>query len=463
MRSRSRETASRTRSGSESYRGRPRISATVKRRRAGSSWLGLVGVGNDGDRDGGAGFHPPEGHELADRAQLPGEFPDARLAGVARTTFPPDSGIRHVDPGHRQRGSVRGRTGLGPHRDRRRLLDHLSRQPPAGRHRAARPVPNRPGGGPGRTPQRPSALRAVEVNRPLARNRRMPRLDRQPPGTRPLPARAQPSTGPWRRDQAARGQELSDARLDLRPPGIRRFELPHRRFDVAPLGRPRGPRQGRHHPHTPERRGGGLLARSLRQADLVEHAGQNRDRQLDGLEPLDHLLGEGRHAPPPSSAGSLPPGSPSRSGVTSRRRRPSIPAADGFQVRAADRSSGPINASIDRSRPSMRVCRQSSLNAGRNPAARIAGLLHRGRGGGTARVVIEQEIERLGEVHHRDGAGPPPPRPAPRRRRRRRPPRSSDRAGPTRAAARRWSGRSVRRPARRPPRCRVFDEALGSR
>ena len=48
----------------------------------------LVCVGDDGDRGGVGGFYPAKGQELADRAQLPGEFPDPRLAGMAPDFFP---------------------------------------------------------------------------------------------------------------------------------------------------------------------------------------------------------------------------------------------------------------------------------------------------------------------------------------------------------------------------------------
>ena len=48
----------------------------------------LVCVGDDGDRGGVGGFYPAKGQELADRAQLPREFPDPRLAGMAPDYFP---------------------------------------------------------------------------------------------------------------------------------------------------------------------------------------------------------------------------------------------------------------------------------------------------------------------------------------------------------------------------------------
>ena len=49
---------------------------------------------------------------------------------------------------------------------------------------------------------------------------------------------------PGCRVQLAGGQEPPDARLGLGATGMRRVQLGHRRLDVDPLGRPRGPRQG---------------------------------------------------------------------------------------------------------------------------------------------------------------------------------------------------------------------------
>ena len=70
--------------------------------------------------------------------------------------------------------------------------------------------------------------------------------------------------------------------LDLRPAGMSCFQLGHRGVDIDPLGSACGPRQGGHDPQPLERHGGGIVARGLRQADLVERAGQHRHPQVGG-------------------------------------------------------------------------------------------------------------------------------------------------------------------------------------
>ena len=129
------------------------------------------------------------------------------------------------------------------------------------------------GGGPGRTHD--------EAPQP-GRRRRVPAAGPDGALHRPRP-----------RGQQARGQEPPDARLDLRPAGVRRVQRRHRRLDVHPLRRPRRPRQGGHRLQPFERDGRGFGPQGLRQADLVERAGQHLDRQVGGLQPTEHVPGRG--------------------------------------------------------------------------------------------------------------------------------------------------------------------------
>ena len=102
---------------------------------------------------------------------------------------------------------------------------------------------------------------------------------------------------PGCRVQLAGGQEPPDARLGLGAAGMGRVQLGHRRLDVDPLGRPRGPRQGPQQPQPFERHGAGLVPQGLRQAKLVERAGQHVDRQVGRLELPEHMPGLGLQPP----------------------------------------------------------------------------------------------------------------------------------------------------------------------
>ena len=76
-----------------------------------------------------------------------------------------------------------------------------------------------------------------------------------------------------------------------------RVQLGHRRLDVDPLGRPRGPRQGREQAQPFERHRAGLVPQGLRHAKLVERAGQHVDRQVGRLELPEHIPGLGLQPP----------------------------------------------------------------------------------------------------------------------------------------------------------------------
>ena len=110
--------------------------------------IGLVGVGDDGQRAGVAGVDPAARHELADGAQLPRELPHPRLASVAPDHFQ-DRRIRDLDWSRLQR--VHRRTRLGPRCGRRLPGEHLHRRPADGRGtgRRLRPRPMRHRRGPG--------------------------------------------------------------------------------------------------------------------------------------------------------------------------------------------------------------------------------------------------------------------------------------------------------------------------
>ena len=177
----------------------------------------------------------------------------------------------------------------------------------------------------------------------------------------------------------------------------------------------------------------------------------------------------------PSSAESAPPVSPSRSGVTSCRRNAVTSRLAASGSGTTDRSSGSISASMDlqqaidarlpaqlpersadgfgdgsavvlqvqdrhRARPTARIFSDGAL------VAFVAGVVLCGRVVGAARVVLKEQVDRLGGVHHRDGVrslhrvrGPGGGVVGVRRV-------CQVRQVPTRAAVRRWSPRSARRP-----------------
>ena len=134
----------------------------------------------------------------------------------------------------------------------------------------------------------------------------------------------------------------------------------------------------------------------------------------------------------PSSAESAPPVSPSRSGVTSCRRNAVTSRLAASGSGTTDRSSGSISASMDlqqaidarlpaqlpersadgfgdgsavvlqvqdrhRARPTARIFSDGAL------VAFVAGVVLCGRVVGAARVVLKEQVDRLGGVHHRDG------------------------------------------------------------